>query len=366
MSSQSIVCGTCGAAVPYGRLSCPACGELLASVAGAARRPVAVQRAPKRAGRTSRATAAVAEAPAGASPVATAPAAPATAPTESTAPATQPLPAAPQLPTTPSVLVDVPDHATPPTAATAAMPYELGSSGWDEIKPTTGVDVDDEPQWPADLPATPLAPAPAPTVETPQNGVPTAYLRSYVADAPGAYVPPVIPAIPAGLPAPARAWAGHPGTDDAPSDADAPSTSSAALVDAARLPEFVGWLAVAGSAMAAVGFLLPWGISVIGGSGVGYFDRWGLAGPFHPIVVLGLLTILGLALVRNPIPLWVRIGVPGIALGALLLGLVWPYLFYLPGTGPGVLVVAVGAIILVVAGINALVADRHDVEDRAV
>ena len=37
MSPQSIVCTTCDAAVPYGRLSCPACGELLASVAGAAR-----------------------------------------------------------------------------------------------------------------------------------------------------------------------------------------------------------------------------------------------------------------------------------------------------------------------------------------
>ena len=327
MSSQSIVCGTCGAAVPYGRLSCPACGELLASVVGAARRPVAVQRAPKRASRTSKASAADAT-PAGTSSVATAP---------------------------------------PPTASTAAMPYELGSSGWDQVRPTTDVEVDAEPQWPAERPATPFAVPPTPTAQAPQNGASPAYARSSYADAPGAYVPPVIPAIPAGPPAPARAWAGHPGTDDAPSDADAASNASAgALVDAARLPEFVGWLAVAGSAMAAVGFVLPWGISVIGGSGVGYFDRWGLAGPFHAIVVLGLLAILGLALVRNPIPLWVRVGVVGIALGALLLGLVWPYLFYLPGTGPGVLVVAVGAIILLVAGIIALVADRHEGEDRIV
>src|SRR5688572_8522083 len=37
MSPQSIVCATCSATVPYGRLSCPSCGELLASVAGAAR-----------------------------------------------------------------------------------------------------------------------------------------------------------------------------------------------------------------------------------------------------------------------------------------------------------------------------------------
>jgi hypothetical protein len=362
MSSQSIVCGTCGAAVPYGRLSCPACGELLASVVGAARRPVAVKPAPKRAARASRATTAT---PAVASAVATA--APASAAQAVTAaPTMEAMPVVPPPPATPSVLVDVPHPTTPPTAATAAMPYELGSSGWDPIEPIADVEVDAEPQWPAERPATPFA-APARTIEMPQNGAPPAYARSSFADAPGAYVPPVIPAIPAGPPAPARAWAGHPGTDDAPPDADAASSSSAgALVDAARLPEFVGWLAVAGSAMAAVGFVLPWGISVIGGSGVGYFDRWGLAGPFHAIVVLGLLAILGLALIRNPIPLWVRVGVPGIALGALLLGLVWPYLFYLPGTGPGVLVVAVGAIILLVAGIIALVADRHDAEDRVV
>ena len=37
MTAQSIVCGTCAAAVPYGRLSCPSCGELLASVAGSRR-----------------------------------------------------------------------------------------------------------------------------------------------------------------------------------------------------------------------------------------------------------------------------------------------------------------------------------------
>ena len=32
MTARSIVCGSCSADVPYGRLSCPSCGELLASV----------------------------------------------------------------------------------------------------------------------------------------------------------------------------------------------------------------------------------------------------------------------------------------------------------------------------------------------
>ena len=35
MTATSIVCRECGSPVPYGRLSCPSCGELLASVAGA-------------------------------------------------------------------------------------------------------------------------------------------------------------------------------------------------------------------------------------------------------------------------------------------------------------------------------------------
>ena len=39
MAVRTIGCGACGAVVPYGRLSCPECGELLASVAGAVRRP---------------------------------------------------------------------------------------------------------------------------------------------------------------------------------------------------------------------------------------------------------------------------------------------------------------------------------------
>src|SRR4029079_3538765 len=37
MTAHSSVCGACAAEVPYGRLSCPSCGELLASVAGSRR-----------------------------------------------------------------------------------------------------------------------------------------------------------------------------------------------------------------------------------------------------------------------------------------------------------------------------------------
>lgn len=399
MSSQSIVCASCSAAVPYGRLSCPSCGELLASVAGAARRvPVERPAAAKRTRAARGATATAAVAATAAVPASTVAAATASAPVAAMAfpaaatPAYLPRPAR----TMPSVLADV---ATPIDAMQMTEPAKTDDAGWDAPdtsatepqwtedtswhapEPTSLIDA--EPQWPSERPTTPSA-VPASSIDdhlqasmslpyvlqpvsTPPAAVAAPPLAAAaVATAPGAYVPPVVGIDPAGPPAPARAWAGH-AVDEPSSDAGARASAAAgALMDAARLPEFIGWLAVAGSAMAAVGFLLPWGASVIGASGIDYFARWGLAGPFHPIVVLALLGILGLALVRNPIPLWVRVGLPGLGLGALLLGLGWPYLVALPGRGPGVLVVGLGAILLIVAGIMALVTDRHAQADQAV
>jgi hypothetical protein len=190
---------------------------------------------------------------------------------------------------------------------------------------------------------------------------------------PGAYVPPLpMTVAPAGPPAPARAWVGF--TPDQPqgdtptgAGADDATRPATATVDSrARFAEFVGWLFVAGAAFSAVGFLLPWGQVMIGSSGVGYFDRWGLAGPAHVLLVLGLLVVLALALVRNDVPVWIRTGLTGLGLGALLFGLVWPYLIGPLGSGPGALIVAVGSAALVVSGILALVGDRHEGVDRSV
>ena len=185
---------------------------------------------------------------------------------------------------------------------------------------------------------------------------------------PGSYVPPAIPGQLAGPSAPARAWAGHhesrPGRrDEVPSAGDAADADA----DARRLAEFVGWLAVAGAALAAVGFLLPWSnVAVIGSSGVGYFDRWGLAGPAHILVVVGLLIVLVLAVVPNRVPTWIRIGLPGVALAALLFGLAWPYLLGPLGGAAGVLCVTLGALLLLIAGVVALATDRHRSLDQAV
>lgn len=424
MSSQSIVCTTCDATVPYGRLSCPACGELLASVAGAAR-PVKTSAASPRAARAraaaERATPAV---------LVDVPTPTATAVDTSLGTDREPQVAGPA----PDIAGPAPDIAAATTAEITTSTSGWEPPGWDTAAnaaealdtsaegthaaasgnsaprweppilqavaespaadaahlPAAVAHVDPDAAtgpanraaaaarhpaplaWPADL-AAPEGPAAAWPADLATQAPPSLPARPAaparsVPDAPGAYVPPVMPALPAGPPAPARAWAGQAAIDaPASTTADAPRSSVAGdLLDAARVTEFVGWLAVAGSAMAAVGFLLPWGISVIGASGVGYFDRWGLAGPYHPLVFLGLLGLLGLSLVRNPIPLWVRVGVLGLGLGALLLGLTWPYIAGLSGTGPGAMVAALGAVVLAAAGVGALASDRHVQEDQAV
>jgi hypothetical protein len=188
------------------------------------------------------------------------------------------------------------------------------------------------------------------------------------AEAPGAYVPPLPAAvIPAGPPAPARAWAGY----AADADRDAPGTAGAATLkapamDPSRLAEFIGSVSVAGAALAAVGFLLPWASVMIGSSGAGYFDRWGLAGPSHIVVVIGILAMVGLSIVRNPVPSWIRTGIGGLGLGSLLLGLTWPYLLGPLDAAPGVLIEAIGAIALIGSGILAIVTDRHSAGDQPV
>src|SRR6266550_1266825 len=228
MATTTIVCNACGAGVPNGRLSCPACGELLASVTGTRWR----------------------------------------------------------------------DGATS-TAAAASRP--------------------------ATAPAT--------------------------AFTPGAYVPPVVTPVPTlsiAVPAPAREWAGTdslPPVDDVAhasgSARKAAAPADKATVELSKVDEFIGWLSVAGSALAAVGFILPWSNSVIGATGIGYFDRWGLAGPGHIVVVVGLLVLL-------------RLGIPGVALGALLVGLAWPYLVGPLGIQAGLLAVVIGAALILVAGILAI------------
>ncbi len=344
MTAQSIVCGSCANEVPYGRLSCPSCGELLASVAGGRRTSGAALARP--------AVPAVLY-DAGSAPgtaVAEGPLANA-----ALAPSPSPRDPASELPWATSATQAAGDSADDDDVAAASI------DGTDGASSTAG------PAWAVGTAG--LGATKTPTyMPRPPRGVAPVQSPSFAG--PGAYVPPMpVATIPAGLPAPAREWAGHPPTPEhLPEEpADTAVSAPAPVADRqARFAEFVGWLSVAGAAFAAVGFLLPWGLVVIGSSGVSYFDRWGLSGPGHLFVALAMLAILGLALVKNIVPVWIRTGLVGLGAGAYLLGLVWPYVFALPGTGPGAVIAAIGAVALTVAGLLALITDRHGLVDRPV
>jgi hypothetical protein len=136
--------------------------------------------------------------------------------------------------------------------------------------------------------------------------------------------------------------------------------SQASVSDEIRFVEVAGWFVIAGAALSLLGFLLPWSRVVIGARSVGgYLDTWGLASPTHVLVLAAILAVLGLGIVRTPVPAWLRSGVLGLALGSLLIGLTWPYLVGPLGADVGVIVVALGGLALVMGGVVASWATRH-------
>ena len=195
----------------------------------------------------------------------------------------------------------------------------------------------------------------------------------------GAYIPPAASPPPQVLQP--RSWAGltsvaprpmavatagamSPGAMTGSTAAMARPVAGAATMHPADEPTWLeataGWLTIIGSAVAILGFLLPWSQTVIGAESAGsYFDSWGMANPSHLLVVLALLAVLGLAIVANPIPTWIRTCAAGLILGGLLVGLTWPYLIGPLGAGPGVMAILVGGVMLVIAGILDLVEARH-------
>lgn len=258
---RTIDCMDCGASVPHGRLSCPACGGLVASVAGAA---------PRSAERVEPAE---------------------TAETAGAAETAEPMPAAEPL--------------------LAARLYERHLA--DETDPPV----------PASVPASVYRP-PALTPAAMPVGAPSGSLSTPASDS----------------------------ADKRPSRSD--------VMDPARMVELAGWFVIVGATMSLLGFVLPWARVVIGAKGIGgYLDTWGLASPTHILVFVALLAVLAFGIVRTPVPAWLRVGVFGLALGSLLIGLVWPYVVGPLGADVGVLVVALGGLALIIGGVLALWAARH-------
>ena len=304
MATRTSICPGCEAAVPSGRLSCPSCGLLLASVAGAT---------PPR--RARKATASADTMP--------------TSPVASATAATPPVASAPV-------------GAYVPPSPQSSGPFLLPARAWAGITSASP-----RPMAGLGLSPRPMAMAGSASAMTATTMRP---LLSKVPTQP-----------------PAAAQATPPGQMDARAVEDAADADTADASEASWLEAAAGWLMIIGSAVAILGFLLPWSRSVIGAQGVGsFFDTWGIANPSHVLVVLALAAALGLAIVANPIPTWIRTCAVGLALGGLLVGLTWPYALGPLGAGPGVLAVLVGGVMLGAAGVLDLVEARHVPEEPPV
>jgi hypothetical protein len=148
-------------------------------------------------------------------------------------------------------------------------------------------------------------------------------------------------------PAPDAAQASHP----------AAGWAGVSVQASAELP---GWLAIAGSAVAAVSFLMPWSRDgVIGAVGSGYFDRWGLANAGYLPLVVAALALLAINGIPNPIPTWIRAGLAPLAIGGILFGLDWAYQTRPYSDGLGVTLLMVAALVLMAGGIIGVRSSRH-------
>jgi hypothetical protein len=281
--------------------------------------------------------------------------------------------------------------ASAPTAATALAepPAVLGLAAapafWPDGEPedvvASSFEPDDEVSTASETDVSEATPPPVATSIVERAALtwpaPPAASASPVAPPPGSYLPPTaapppppvlgtaaLATAPAGPAAPARASAG-PGADAAVAR-DTPAADPEASAARLRAAEMIGWIGIAGCALALLGFLVPWARTMIGSAGAGYLDQWGLAGPGHVLIVLGLGLILVGALLPERIPLWLRLGIPGLVVGSLLVGLVWPYVFGPLGTLPGAYLTLAGALTLIGAAVASLVVDRHAAGGSAV
>jgi hypothetical protein len=349
MTMRSIACSACGADVPGGRLSCPACGELLAAVSGGRRdaRPAAPPIPDDR----PLVDALLDDDPSPAPGHAV----------SATGLDDGPSPIEASGPADPAPATDAgPDEVLAHVATSSAE--DLVDDTLDDGPPSPAWPAGPVPSWP-DRASTTLPAAAAAAAEPP----PGAYLPPSPVAAP---TPPAIlgtaaiATMPAGPAAPARAWAGPSAAAGADDTAGEPETDAAGA--RARVDEAIGWVAVAGCAIALLGFLIPWARTMIGSSGDGYLDQWGLAGPGHLVIVIALVAIVIGAVIPNRIPAWLRLGVPGLVVGAILIGLLWPYVIGPLGTLPGAFLSLAGALTLVGASIASIVIDRHAARGPAV
>jgi hypothetical protein len=337
MATRTVACPECGSESAPGRYTCGACGALLDGVAV---RP-----------RTSTA---------GADPGRAAASATATLP--------------PVRHDMNDGLADLDDDTSPvdedrPLASEAAMveaPLAPAAPQWPVREPERQVvwpvrEPEREVSWPAPPDRAPIA--------DPESRVPAG-----AALPPSAVLPPpdAAPAAPTGGPA-ALGTAAQAPSGDGRSPAERVAEWSSAIGERASVAvrEWLDALGPAdsraavsrrivatGAGVALFGFLLPWASAPLDVLAANWLDLWGLAGGGHWLIVVGLAALGIVATSRGRTASW-PVAMPGVVLGALLLGLVWPYLLGSTGRPFGTLVVLVGAIVVFAGGAIGL-AGRHE------
>ena len=382
MATKTVVCPECDSPLAPGRFSCSVCGALVASVATVSRSfaPVAEQVAQP-------------VAPEAAPPAEPAPPVPNVAPPVATAPSPVRKPRLPSAPsrrpktTTPADATNGSNGSAPagPPAMPVAPPEPVSWVLAEPARPEPSrVELagDVPPQVspnhapvPAVLAAVPAAATP-PAVPTWPDRPVWPPVRNI--DAVAAPVEPAAPRVPAGAYLPPSAVLPPaealplPGTARTDAAATAKGDGWASLSSSwrRRLGEDAGPLGLPadlptrvvmlGAGLALLGFLMPWADIVIG-SGVmdGYVAKWGLAGPGHPMILVLVASLFGLALIADRLPRWARLGLPSIGLAGLLIGLAWPYLVGPFDASVGVYVVAVGAILMIAGGLLDRIMSRH-------
>jgi hypothetical protein len=406
MATKTVVCPECEAPLAPGRFSCSSCGALVASVATAARPfvvlepvvpPILTEGSPSPF--TDSPDPAEAAHAVNNGVVASVPppadeddgwdhavVADDVTPTDPPTPrAVVPPPAVEASKVKAPPAVASPPKAAKPPARPAKVP--AGPTGvpaepavlrkMEPSEPTASPQWPEHPTWPlletaAPMPAGPEAPAasdPGPEPEASLVSDAGAELEAPVRVPAGAYLPPsaVLPpgealpipqvASPAFAAAPVGVAAGSVG---ATGGWAAPATT-AALTRVPKLPDdFLANAVAVGAGIGAVGMILPWAPIVIGSATrEGYLSQWGLAGPGHMIVLLLLGGLAALAVASDKLPSWAHPGVPAIAAGCLLVGLVWPYVLGPFGASLGVYLEVVAAVVLIGAGSVELATGRH-------
>ena len=362
MVAESPACPSCREPIPMGRLSCPHCGTVLAAVARRAE-PGSPQVVPAVTGVAERPIPdvlhSIEDAPALARSASLAdddaPLAFAAADGWDAEPGDSPEPAATWIP-----------RPSDPAEVTAGTPADTEPDDPRPWPPAPGAWVPPRTEGAAPAPETAAVPTfmPARTPSPAPSATPSLASAAVAASPASPGGQPVTTALADPPPAPilARAWdpaAAAAGEGIAAAPAAAASRLPALAlprIDKAKIEAAADIILLAGAVGLAVSFVLPW----FGSRGQSsYFDRWGLAGPGHIVMFLLVLGVLALAVLQNPIGRWLRTGVFGLVLGALGLGLLWPYLFSRLAAGPGAVVAFVAAVLLLVAGMISVLVLRH-------